>query len=1077
MKIPYRLGLDIGTNSIGWCVYRLNEQGAPTGIVRMGSRIFSDGRHPKTMSSLAAERRLARQMRRRHDRVLKRQSRFLQGLIRYGLMPEDDVKRQDLSQLDPYELRLRGLDHPLEPHELGRALYHLVKRRGFQSSRKTKGEQEKETGKIDSAIARTKEAIKAAGCRTIGEYLAQQHAQRKPVRARTGLDGEYLFYSQRALVAAEFDALWEKQTSFHPEICTDEARKYLRDTLLFQRPLKPVDPGRCPFEPDQPRIPQCSPLFQRFRLLQDLNHLRVRQENDERPLTLAERNELLTLLSGRKELITFAKLGKAINLPRDAKFNFDSKDGKRKGFVGDATAPIAEALGSDWQTLTNIQREAIAVLIEMASDDAALQQALRELPAEIETCKKIIRSNNPERIAPWLDALAGWPKPLKTEQIERLLTVTLPEDYASLSRKAIEKIVARLESDVISYDKAVSAAGYQSHSDFYTGEIFHRLPYYGRILSGYVSPHPRRHEVLSAPDDSKPSQMFNAEKYYGKIANPTVHVGLGQLRLVVNEVIRRWGAPQEIIVELAREFGMSGQRRRDLLSEQAENQDRNEKLNAELRKLGQRENRENRQRLMLWQEQSKGQGQNDAMDHYCVYSGKRLNLSQLFSSDVEIDHILPFSRSLDDSLSNKVLCTARANRDKRNQTPYEAFGHNPNSYVWDEIEARAIRLPPNKAKRFKENALDIFLDNKDFLDRHLTDTAYLSRVARQYLIAVCSPDKVWVATGRLTGMLRKAWGLNDILSPDGGGKNRDDHRHHAVDAAIIGACNRATIQKLSRAAERAEESGENRLLRNFPQPWDGFREELHDVVERIVVSHKPDHGPEGGLHNDTNYGWRDDANKQGAMLVSHRKPLSAIKGLADLDGIPDPHLKQRIADALQGKTSPKDIKIALEKFTQDTGVRRIQVHERLSVIPIGDRYTKNPYRYVKGDGNYCFDIYRTASGKWDSDVITTYEANRPGFDHRSKVSKDGFPLIMRLRKGDFVKLEHDGRNRIMRVAKFTAGTLSLAEHHEANVDARDRDKNIAFSYLRKSADPLRSMAARNVTVDPLGYVNDPGFPE
>ncbi len=1074
MKIPYRLGLDIGTNSIGWCIYRLGEDGRPKGIVRMGSRIFSDGRNHKSLASLAAERRQARQMRRRHDRVLKRQSRFLQALIRFGLMPEDDAKRQELSLLDPYELRHKGLDRRIDPYEFGRALYHLVKRRGFQSSRKTKGEKEKETGKIKSAIGRTREAMTSAGCRTLGEYLARQHAERRPVRARTGIDGEYLFYSQRSLVAEEFDALWITQTEFHPTLCSDEARDYLRDTLLFQRPLKPVEPGRCPFEPDQSRIPQCSPLFQRFRILSELNHLRIRQHNDERPLTLEERNTLLVLLTDEKTQVTFAKLGKAIHLPRDAKFNFDAKDGKRKGLNGDATAPIASALNELWPRLSALQQEALAVLIEMASDDAVLEAALRELSGPLNAARKIIRSdpNTASRIKPWLDALASWPTALSNTQVEALLAISLPEDYASLSRKALEKIVPVLEASVISYDKAVTQAGYQSHSDFYTGEIFDRLPYYGRILQGYVSPHPRRHEVRGNPDDNKPKEMPNVEKYYGKIANPTVHVGLVQLRLVVNEMIRRWGRPQEIIVELAREFGMSGQRRLDLIKEQRDNQDRNERLNVELRRLGQRENRENRQRLMLWNEQ----GKDDALDHYCAYSGQRLSLTQLFSAEVEIDHILPFSRSLDDSLSNKTLCTAKANREKRNQTPFEAFGHSPKGYDWEEIEARALRLPPNKAKRFKEDALETFLGDKDFLARHLTDTAYLSRVARQYLTSVCPPNKVWVATGRLTGMLRKTWGLNDLLSEDHT-KNRDDHRHHAIDAAIVGACDRATIQQISNAAKRAEDTGENRLLRNFPEPWDGFRNELADIVKRIVVSHKPDHSPEGELHNDTNYGSRDEKGAQGTLLVSHRKPILSLKGAGDLDGIPDLGLRGRLEETLQGKSTPKDVKTALEQFSAKTGIRRVQVRERLSVIPISDRYTKNAYRYVKGDGNYCYDIFLSSKGKWSADIVSTYAANQEPLASRSKKARNGLPLIMRIRKGDLIKMDVGGAPLVMRVALFSTNGVALSEHHEANVDARDRDKNNPFKYLRKSAESLRKSKARIVGVDPLGYVNDPGHNE
>lgn len=1071
MKIRYRLGLDIGTNSIGWCVYKLDLDGRPSSIVRVGSRIFSDGRSPKTLASLAADRRQARQMRRRHDRVLKRQSRFIQGLIRFGLMPEDAAKRHQLSMLDPYELRHKGLDHRLEPYELGRALYHLVKRRGFQSSRKTRGEDEKEAGKISSAISRTREAMTAAGCRTLGEYLALQHAQRLPVRARTGIDGNYLLYSQRSLVAEEFDALWSAQSAHHPTLCSPEARDYLRDTLLFQRPLKPVEPGRCPFEPDQPRIPLCSPLFQRFRILSELNHLKIRIGNSEQPLLLEERDTLKKILFSDKGLITFAKLGKAIELPREAKFNFETKDGKRKGLNGDATAPIADVLATYWASLSDIQKEALAILIETAADDAVLRQALEELPGGDAAVRRIIRStDNISRIQPWIEALSRWPRQLTPGQIDGLLRVKLPDDYASLSRKALEKIVRELDASVISYDKAVLAAGYQSHSDFYTGEIFDRLPYYGRVLQGYVAPHPRRHEVSAPPDDRNPKEMHAVEKYYGKIANPTVHIGLGQLRLIINEIIRRWGPPEEVIVELARDFGMSGQRRRDLISEQAENQERNERLNQRLRALGQRENRENRQRLMLWDEQ----GKDDAMDHYCVYSGERLSMHKLFSAEIEIDHILPFSRSLDDSLSNKVLCTTRANREKRSKTPFEAFGHSPSGYNWEEIESRALRLPSRKAKRFKENSLDEFLGEKDFLARHLTDTAYLSRVARQYLTAVCPPNKVWVATGRLTGLLRKTWGLNGILNPDDHTKNRDDHRHHAVDAAIIGACDRATIKQMADAAKRAEEGGKNRLLREIPTPWPDFRDDLADVVSRIIVSHKPDHSPEGGLHNDTNYGLRDDPSADNPRLVSHRKPILNIKGLSDLEGIADAPLKERLRKSLTGCVSPKDVRAALEKFSAESGVRHVQVRERISVIPINNRKTGIPYRYVKGDGNYCRDIFMRSDGRWGSETESTFNANSSGSKtHGSHVSRP----IMRIRKGDCVKLETDSGPKIMRVVKFTNDGLALADHHESNVDARDRSKDSPFKYLRISPEPLRKARARLVGVDPLGYVNDPGFRE
>lgn len=189
----YRLSLDLGTNSLGWCVYLLDDADEPTGVLRMGARIFSDGRSPKNLASLAQDRRAARQARRRRDRVLKRRNRILGGLTRFGLMPANIDERRKLTEMDPYELRARALDEKLAPHEIGRALYHLARKRGFKSSRKDRGdaEKEKEAGQVKQAIKALREKVTSAGCRTVGEYLAREHRERNPVRARRRSDGQY----------------------------------------------------------------------------------------------------------------------------------------------------------------------------------------------------------------------------------------------------------------------------------------------------------------------------------------------------------------------------------------------------------------------------------------------------------------------------------------------------------------------------------------------------------------------------------------------------------------------------------------------------------------------------------------------------------------------------------------------------------------------------------------------------------------------------------------------------------------------------------------------------------------------
>ncbi len=134
--MAYRLGLDLGTNSIGWCLFDLDGKGRPSGFLTMGVRVFPDVRNPKDKASNAATRRAARGMRRNRDRYLKRRTRLMAALIRHRLMPESETDRKALETIDPYELRARGLDEGLNLHEFGRALFHLGQRRGFLSNRK-----------------------------------------------------------------------------------------------------------------------------------------------------------------------------------------------------------------------------------------------------------------------------------------------------------------------------------------------------------------------------------------------------------------------------------------------------------------------------------------------------------------------------------------------------------------------------------------------------------------------------------------------------------------------------------------------------------------------------------------------------------------------------------------------------------------------------------------------------------------------------------------------------------------------------------------------------------------------------
>ncbi len=1024
-----RLGLDLGTNSIGWALLRV-EDGKPAGIIKMGSRIFPDGRNPKDKSSLAVARRLARQQRRRRDRYLKRQKRLMKTLIERGLMPADENNRKALESLDPYELRAKGLDHPLAPHELGRALFHISRRRGFKSNRKTDKGADDDTGKVKSAINKTRQQIESSGSRTYGEWLNKRHMELKGVRARSvgaGAQSEYELYADRELIDEEIKTLWRVQQGFKLKECTDEALRSIRDVVLFQRDLLPVDPGKCTLEVDQPRAPLADLRVQQFRIYQELNNLSVVDEDlNIRNLSLEERDRVASELQ-KKAKLTFAQISKLLRLSEKAQFNLESETrGYLKGNLSSAVLAKEKHFGKVWHSLPIEEQSLIVERLIGDDDEAPLVEFLVEKHG------------------------------LPAEQARATVTCRLPEGYSRLSAKAIGEILPNLKAQVITYDKAALAAGY-NHSDFYTGEFFQSLPYYGQILERYTS---GPIETSSNADEAK----------YGRIANPTVHIALNELRKVINGLLKRYGHPDEIVVEVARDLKISQTRKKEIIKLQKENQKNNEQYAEALQKLGLANNYHNRQRFKLWYELG-----SSVVDRRCPFSGERISIERLFSPEIEVEHIIPFAQCLDDSLGNKTLSVRKANRDKGERTPHQAFGGNLGGYNWDDILDRADHLPSHKRARFAPDAAEKFANQDAWLARQLNDTAYISRVSRQYLTAVCNKDNVRVVPGRLTALLRNSLSLNRLIG-ETAEKERSDHRHHAIDALVVALTDRRLLMAASSHSKWAREHGMRKLLDEFPTPWKGFPDEAKKQVNSIAISHKPDHGVEGALHNDTAYGIVEGPDEKGVSTVVYRKNLDALKP-KDICIIRDITLANKIRDYTEKSDQP--FEHALKKFAEENNIHRCRVIEKLSVVAIRDK-AGDVYKGYKGDGNYCYEIYELDSGKWAGGVISSFEANQVNYrrfcEDKTRFRSESFsghPLIMRICPNDIIAITQE-RRVLMRVVNISAGKISLAPISESNVDARNRDPADPFKYMTKSPNALKPLTARRVFIDPIGQVKDPG---
>ena len=139
------LGLDIGTNSIGWAIIE-EENNTPKRIIDAGSRIIPMGAEKEEFESgnsitKNAKRRQARGARRLNQRYKLRRQRLTAVLNLLGWMPDKlgqpfTKGQQQLSTLELYGLRERALRERIELTELGRILYHLNQRRGFKSKNK-----------------------------------------------------------------------------------------------------------------------------------------------------------------------------------------------------------------------------------------------------------------------------------------------------------------------------------------------------------------------------------------------------------------------------------------------------------------------------------------------------------------------------------------------------------------------------------------------------------------------------------------------------------------------------------------------------------------------------------------------------------------------------------------------------------------------------------------------------------------------------------------------------------------------------------------------------------------------------
>ena len=640
---------------------------------------------------------------------------------------------------------------------------------------------------------------------------------------------------------------------------------------------------------------------------------------------------------------------------------------------------------------------------------------------------------------------------LDEEAAARLARIELEPGYCRHSRKALSRLLPHLEEG-LSYMEAVDKA----------------------------YPHHREH--------NEPMQMLPpVSKAVPELRNPVVARALTELRKLVNRIIRGYGKPTIIRIELARELRKTARQRQ----ESSKRNRRNEKARqAGAQKIVaetgiQTPSRTDIQKVLLAEE----------CNWQCPYTAKGISMASLVGANPQFDveHIIPFGRSLNDSFINRTLCEAHENRSvKKNRTPYEAYGSDPER--WDQIIQRVKRFRGSAARE----KLRLFqLKETDSLEelstQQLNDTRYASTLAKDYLSLLYGGltdehGKLRIQAGRggVTAHLRSLWGLNAILG-DGPGKSRDDHRHHAVDAVVIALTDASAVKLLSDAARKA-----SRWWRaDVKPPWDGFLGDVRDSIGPIVVSHRLSHKVNGPLHEETLYSPPRDERGQHTdegTYVHVRKKLEEITK-PDLADIVDPAVKARVVAKLDqlDVADPKRAFASAENHpcleTRDgrrIPIHKVRIRRRQSAQPIA---TGARERHVFTGSNHHLEILETTDAKgrpkWEGSLVSRYEAMRRLRAREPVIKRDhgkGKRFVCSLAGGDVIEIDEKDGDRGLYIVRTISRVKQRAREYPGidfvHINDARKKKEILKAKAWRTAllEPLRKLNCRKVTVTPLGEV-------
>lgn len=913
--MAYRLALDVGTASLGLIALDLDDHLQPIGLVHSSLNIFSEPLLPAKSGGIGEPKKAARRLARQQRRLTERRARRLRRIAH--LAPLLGLQANEIAPDDGqhiHALRSDSIKQRIELPELLNVLLKLAKRRGYAGGFKVKKEDE-EAGQVQGGIQNLQKLLADNDCTTLGELLHKrfgdtEHAGRGP---RESLKLKSLgLYAHREMLEEEFEYIWTEQARHHP-ILNEEAAAYsvrgvteslaikqhFKQAIFYQRPLKSVAGmvGQCALEPTLPRAPAAQPVAQLFRIEKQLADLRWGMGRMQRALSKAQRDHIRSMLLDSEQLnkdgaLTFGKIYKSLekaSLRQEFPSQFNTDRFSRETLLGDRTNKAMSGLG---------------MLDQWTALDAVTQLRVINFIANLGSPESVDSFNWHERMkpAPKPEVVTFINQWVDSGTFGRLKQMGFDTGRAAYSIKALSQITTKMRE----------GEGCDEHT---AREVF------------YKPPEPTGELPMHLPQPAS-------------TGNVVVDVALRVVRHAVNQCLKTLGAPPtQVIVELSRDMalGLAARGKKEI----AINKNRKDRENAKRKIEGsdpsKRASNNDIFRYLLWDEQ----------DSLCPYCSKRLELSEALDGNAtNVDHILPRSLTqVKRERSHLVIAHRACNAAKADNVPLEAF-------KGDADRISAIKNCSNilKRKRSYRKANYLLAESyeaeklndktlEDFTERQFVESSWIAKLVAKWMKDIC--PNVSVSRGELTAQLRRAWKLEtvipqvrletrvdpksdksdnhlplfdddkpampitredfdrfracwenhhgpEVVRTDRRIDKRIDHRHHLIDALVIGLTDRSLYMGMAKGyKERMERRAAG--VRGI-KPWQtpepplrNIREVALALVRDVKVAHKTDRHPSGAYFKGKAYNRiLDDQNKSRLVISCFLHELTDAQGSVDV---------------------------------------------------------------------------------------------------------------------------------------------------------------------------------------------------